>query len=757
MNEMINQPSGGLQNLPVNDGKAQVNTWNFDSGIQSGATTNAPSLGGTTEGMNDWNRDYAIEDAAKIEDQYVNTQGERIRNTIFSEPMVARDVITPVQNNQFNNQQTSTQKVSQPSQTLKDAVVNLMNYQDDADVAAKVMPDLQGLLNDDDKDIVGQAAAMVHMMSKKVASRQAILNNPDMVNSLIKAMVKNNDKEVQQACSGTLHNLSHHSQGLLSIFKCGGIPGLVQMLNSPNESVVFYAITSLHNLLLHQQGAKDAVRMAGGIQKMVGLLSKDNYKFLAIDTDCLQILAYGNQESKLIILGSNGPQELVRIMRTYTYEKLLWTTSRVLKVLSVCASNKPAIVAAGGMQALGMHLLASSQRLMQNCLWSLRNLSDAGTKQENIENLLETLVRILQSNDINVVTCAAGILSNLTCNNMNNKIKVCQVGGIEALVQTVMHADESHEDITEPCICALRHLTSRHTDAETAQKAVRMHFGLPILVKLLNPPSKWPLIKAVIGLIRNLALSGDNHAPLREHGAIPRLVQLLMNAYNECLNRGNIGSLGTGYMEGGVRMEEIVEGASGALHILAREEASRDLMTNLNTIPLFIQLLHSNVENVQRVAAGVLCELAQDKQKAIMIENAGASAPLTDLIHSRNEGVATYAAAALFRMSEDKGESYHRRISDQFDANLVGGQNYSSTTLRSHQTSVSSMQISSQRPSFLHTQQPQAMDFEHQGAMETNYAPLPDLSRDIALEPMLNSHGGDQHMNDWSMGNDNDL
>lgn len=28
-----------------------------------------------------------------------------------------------------------------------------------------------------------------------------------------------------------------------------------------------------------------------------------------------------------------------------------------------------------------MHLTGSSQRLMQNCLWTLRNLSDAATKQ----------------------------------------------------------------------------------------------------------------------------------------------------------------------------------------------------------------------------------------------------------------------------------------------------------------------------------------------------------------------------------------
>lgn len=33
------------------------------------------------------------------------------------------------------------------------------------------------------------------------------------------------------------------------------------------------------------------------------------------------------------------------------------------------------------MQALGLHLTDPSQRLVQNCLWTLRNLSDAATKQ----------------------------------------------------------------------------------------------------------------------------------------------------------------------------------------------------------------------------------------------------------------------------------------------------------------------------------------------------------------------------------------
>jgi len=71
---------------------------------------------------------------------------------------------------------------------------------------------------------------------------------------------------------------------------------------------------------------------------------------------------------------------------------------------------------------------------------------------------------------------------------------VCQVGGIEALVRTIIQAGD-REEITEPAICALRHMTSRHTEAEMAQNAVRLSGGLPVIVRLLQPPSRWPLIK----------------------------------------------------------------------------------------------------------------------------------------------------------------------------------------------------------------------------------------------------------------------
>uniref|UniRef100_A0A8C9P9F7 Catenin beta 1 n=1 Tax=Spermophilus dauricus TaxID=99837 RepID=A0A8C9P9F7_SPEDA len=591
------------------DRKAAVSHWQqqsyLDSGIHSGATTTAPSLSGkgnpeeedvdTSQVLYEWeqgfSQSFTQEQVADIDGQYAMTRAQRVRAAMFPETL---DEGMQIPSTQFDAAHpTNVQRLAEPSQMLKHAVVNLINYQDDAELATRAIPELTKLLNDEDQVVVNKAAVMVHQLSKKEASRHAIMRSPQMVSAIVRTMQNTNDVETARCTAGTLHNLSHHREGLLAIFKSGGI---------------------------------------------------------------------------LIILASGGPQALVNIMRTYTYEKLLWTTSRVLKVLSVCSSNKPAIVEAGGMQALGLHLTDPSQRLVQNCLWTLRNLSDAATKQEGMEGLLGTLVQLLGSDDINVVTCAAGILSNLTCNNYKNKMMVCQVGGIEALVRTVLRAGD-REDITEPAICALRHLTSRHQEAEMAQNAVRLHYGLPVVVKLLHPPSHWPLIKATVGLIRNLALCPANHAPLREQGAIPRLVQLLVRAHQDTQRRTSMGGTQQQFVEG-VRMEEIVEGCTGALHILARDVHNRIVIRGLNTIPLFVQLLYSPIENIQRVAAGVLCELAQDKEAAEAIEAEGATAPLTELLHSRNEGVATYAAAVLFRMSEDKPQDYKKRLSVELTSSL---------------------------------------------------------------------------------------
>ncbi|XP_039980221.1 junction plakoglobin isoform X3 [Xiphias gladius] len=593
------------------------------SGSTTTSTTTAPTTasaggGGDTAAA-------GLQSPTDLDAQYSLTRAQRVRAAMFPETLVEGEAAMPIQSDP--SQQSNVQRLAEPSQLLKTAIVHLIHYQDDAELATRAVPELTKLLADEDPVVVNKAVMIVNQLTRKEASRRVLVQSPVMVGAVVRAMTTAVDMETARCAASVLHSLSHQREGLLAIFKSGGIPALVHMLSSPVESVLFYSITTLHNLLLHQEGAKMAVRLADGLQRMVPLLKKSNPKFLAITTDCLQLLSYSNQESKLIILANGGPEGLVFIMRNYNYEKLLWTTSRVLKVLSVCPSNKPAIVEAGGMQALGQHLTGSSQRLIQNCLWTLRNLSDAATKQERIkqlvavtvrsrkrmgwaagfaelvhregagleglDGLLQILVTQLGSDDVNMLTCATGILSNLTCNNSRNKTLVTQYSCVEALIHAVLRAGEK-EDVAEPAVCALRHLTSRHQDAELAQNAVRLHYGIPAVVKLLGQPHYWPVVKATVGLIRNLALCPANQAPLREAGAIPRLVNLLLKAHQDTQRHAS--STQHTYQDG-VRMEEIVEGCTGALHILARDPINRGEIASMQTIPLFVQS-HGELEAI---------------------------------------------------------------------------------------------------------------------------------------------------------------
>lgn len=183
--------------------------------------------------------------------------------------------------------------------------------------------------------------------------------------------------------------------------------------------------------------------------------------------------------------------------------------------------------------ALGKHLRSPSLRLVQNCLWTIRNLSDAATKVAGLDDLLLALIENLNSKDIQVVTCAAGILSNLTCNNEWNKKVVYEVGGIEALIRTILIA-EGREEIIDPLVCTLRHLTSKSGFvAERARRDIVDSNGVHVIIKLLNEPCSWPLLKALIGLTRNLALYANNIGPLRECGAVHHLIQLLVRSFQD--------------------------------------------------------------------------------------------------------------------------------------------------------------------------------------------------------------------------------
>ncbi|GFW51081.1 armadillo segment polarity protein [Trichonephila clavipes] len=586
-------------NVPFNCSKDQIIVWQqssymVDSGFNSGASTHAPpSVCGKEDLHVNETHHESIQPHfghAYFERHFNEEKNER--HSFQSDYAHSLPESREENGKSFDDQLASTQLANVQLSVSSSQVLNNASFcfsnQISVEFASQTVSELLMLLYDNDEVVVSKAAKMLHQVMKCDFSQDIIKALPHMISTLIHTISFVNNLETVKCIAGILHSVSLHQPGLLALYKSNGIPALVNLLSSPMESILFYTVTTLHNLLLNQEGSKLSVCEAGGLQKLVMLLKHTNENFLSVVVDCLQTLAFRNPKNKLVILEYGGTEKLVHIMRTYKCQTLLWTVSRVLKALTVCCNNKPVIIKAGGMQALAMHLKNQSETFVLNCLWSLRNLSDAAINERNVESLLNQLINLLGSNDKHIVICSAGILSNLTCNNNRNKMIVCQAKGVEALIQAIIKA-ENNEEISEPAICTLRHLTSGHPEA--AKIAVYCCSALPAIVKLLEPPSSWALIKAVIGFIRNLAVPVQNQMHLQNIGVIPKLMKLLRAAYQE-IQKHNSNAMDKSQTTciDGIKMEDIIKGTTYALQVLAKHMHNRAVMKELDIVTFLVQL-----------------------------------------------------------------------------------------------------------------------------------------------------------------------
>lgn len=91
--------------------------------------------------------------------------------------------------------------------------------------------------------VVSKAAQIVNQLTRKDASRRALMQSPQMVAAVVRAMQNTSDMETARATASILHNLSHQREGLLSIFKSGGIPALVRMLRYRSRELFHLVIS----------------------------------------------------------------------------------------------------------------------------------------------------------------------------------------------------------------------------------------------------------------------------------------------------------------------------------------------------------------------------------------------------------------------------------------------------------------------------------------------------------------------------------
>ncbi|CAL8091456.1 unnamed protein product [Calicophoron daubneyi] len=339
---------------------------------------------------------------------------------------------------------------------------------------------VQCLANEDVNCILNASAYLFHIC--KAGFCKSIIDIcPKLLSYMLPAVCDAGDSgaDVMHFLSGVLHYFSQSEECVDYVINETGMELLAYFLNSPYESVLYYSVTALHNILLVRKFARDVVRQTCVISSLVRLLnfvnvfsdgrspqsqsffsdSSVNPKFLAVLCDCLHILSYGHEGTKKIFLDENGTATLLGLISSHRYEKLLWTATRLLRVLSAWTPAKLKIISADPTLNFFTHCVRTgSFRLTANVLWTLRNLSDVAIDKVDfgaISIIVEELLVLLEQatgstnlgngsspNDLrdqfSVCRCILGILGNLTCGNKTVKGLCIRRNGIDLVVRVML-------------------------------------------------------------------------------------------------------------------------------------------------------------------------------------------------------------------------------------------------------------------------------------------------------------------------------
>ncbi|CAF0946762.1 unnamed protein product [Adineta ricciae] len=482
----------------------------------------------------------------------------------------------------------------------------------------QVIPELLTLLMEDDPVIVREAITVTQMLVKEGGdARSEVIRNRDLIIALLESFSKDvGDGKIIYALASLFHSLSQQQEGLRAILECSGIPRLIQILDSP-DNIVNFVITTLHNFLivLQEQSANEIDRV-NGTQSFIHLLQSANDKLLTLVSDCLLKMTSYNLNSKLYIQNSEEClQRLLHIFDTSKYDKLLLTISKLFPIIS--SGNeviKKLFLQYNALSIFEKQIKTTkSIRIRHNCLIALRNISDQATRMRDVDSLIQQLTGIVVTDDQQSVLCSLGILSNLTADNRTNKSLLVKLNGVQGIMQRLMMNADGNDDIIEGALCTLRHVTARHDFENEAREAVRKSYGIGNIIKLLrdkNFKEHWGIIKASVGLIKNLALSPSIIPQLCEQNAVRRLIELLVNVDRERMklyeeNRHQ-------YLH---QFDVMIELIVGALNNFAKDLSCKTIIKETNVVAIFVRYSHLPSCSLQQISSNLLKELNIDRDR----------------------------------------------------------------------------------------------------------------------------------------------
>nr|ABS57466.1 beta-catenin hmp-2 [Pristionchus pacificus] len=427
-----------------------------------------------------------------VQDAYADTRWERVRGAIFSD----------FGHGSRTSRDTMVSRLAEPAKNVRRAIENLLALQREND-GKYTVEDLLRQMRSADQETVVRAVKHVYAVSKNDGS----IATKEMIDELLR-VTRSGDPELVRNAVGALSHISDHPNGRMFLFRSEGLAEIIRMLGSEDEAVVRYALTTLHRLLQHIESTRPMARQLGATpgsySSSRGMANARRcYPWLP---DAVHILIFDDvNERNRFALDCDGARRLIRLLTTHEDQpKVVMTAVRCVRVL--CAGQdashlKHLLIEKDALFVLYTNLKkAEEARTRITILACLRNLSDAVSNEQDHAVIVIALLDIIKESERAIggrghlqgyseeeVMFAAGVLSNLTCNNVNNKASVYEANGIGTLVDVLrLRPDKADEMVTEPALCTLRHSTARHGNSSAAQRAFARVDGWEVVMKNLE-------------------------------------------------------------------------------------------------------------------------------------------------------------------------------------------------------------------------------------------------------------------------------
>lgn len=340
--------------------------------------------------------------------------------------------------------------------------------------------------------------------------------------------------QIQSKIAAAVWNCAAEESSRIELRRLGAIPALVELLKSSDNEVLENVTGALWNMTIDGESRTEAL-LFGGIPLLVSVLRSSNPKVVENASGTLWNCS-SPAENRPAIRKAEGIPALLSVIRNASgaTPKARENAAAAVRNCSIMDQNKIAIRNAGGIEvllgvaqeAIARGSVSEVAPILEKCLAALWILTVTPESRQAIRssNGLTTLSTLLTLDPSPpVLEKLLGVIRNCSSEKENRPLML-QIGVVSKVLRALhVQSPAVATDVNYESVSATLWSLSREDKVIPPQEGALKFLCSVIRNKALGEG----VLEQAAGALSSLTMREENRAPVREHGLLPFLVDVL--------------------------------------------------------------------------------------------------------------------------------------------------------------------------------------------------------------------------------------